>query len=37
MNMSGGPGWTPTPTGKEGSDWYKIKDWVNAGIFMKKG
>ena len=36
MNMPGGPGWTPTATGKEGSDWYKITDWINAGYFTEE-
>ena len=35
MNMPGGPGWTPDKTGKNGSDWYKIKDWISAGHFTE--
>ena len=35
MNMPGGPGWTPTPTGLEGSDWYKIPQWIQAGYFTE--
>ena len=31
MSMPGGPGWTPSPTGLEGSDWYQIPQWINAG------
>ena len=35
MNMPGGPGWTPNKTGINGSDWYKIKDWISAGYFTE--
>jgi beta-glucosidase len=28
MNMPGGPGWTPNPTGKDGSWWAKIPEWI---------
>ena len=31
MNMPGGPGWTQNPTGKEGSWWYKLPEWIENG------
>ena len=31
MNMPGGPGWTENMTGKEGSWWYKIPEWIEKG------
>jgi beta-glucosidase len=33
MNMPGGPGWSSTPTGENGSYWNSIPDWINAGHF----
>ena len=31
MNMPGGPAWTPEMTGKDGSWWSKIPDWIKEG------
>ncbi|MBR6133839.1 MAG: glycoside hydrolase family 3 C-terminal domain-containing protein, partial [Bacilli bacterium] len=35
MNMPGGPGWTEIATGKDGSWWSKIPDWIENGYITQ--
>ena len=35
MNMPGGPGWTAEPTGKDGSSWAKIPEWIQSNLITE--